>query len=167
MKKYIFKPYCKHFPKLFKEEKKRIVSYLKIDAEIEHVGSSSVPGLGGKGIIDIAILTKDKDAVADCLLGLGYDFHLSYSTNDRFFFKMNLPDLQEGERTYHIHVMEKGSEESLDMLFFKEYLQKHPEYAKKYEDIKRKAAEVSHNEGEVYRKLKEPFMKKLLQKRKS
>jgi len=165
MKKYVFKPYSKHFSELFSEEKKRISSFLKTDAEIEHVGSSAVPGLGGKGIIDIAITTNDKDKIADSLLGLGYDFHLSYSTKDRFFFKMNLPDLEEGERTYHIHVMSPGSEEYLNMIFFKEHLKNNPKDARKYEKIKGKATETSHEEGEVYRKSKEPFMKEILRKR--
>ena len=51
MKKYVFKPYNPKFPVLFEQEKQRIASHLKEKAPIEHVGSTAVPGLGGKGII--------------------------------------------------------------------------------------------------------------------
>ncbi len=55
MKKYVFKPYGKIFPELFLKEKERISGSLGAGAVIEHVGSTAVPGLGGNGIIDIAI----------------------------------------------------------------------------------------------------------------
>ncbi len=61
MKKYIFDPYDEIFPELFAKEKKRIASYLPKALQIEHVGSTAVPGLGGKGIIDIAILVEKQD----------------------------------------------------------------------------------------------------------
>jgi GrpB-like predicted nucleotidyltransferase (UPF0157 family) len=57
MKKYVFKPYSKNFPELFQKEKERIVSNLNLPLVIEHIGSTAVPGLGGKGIIDIGIAT--------------------------------------------------------------------------------------------------------------
>lgn len=55
MNKYVFKPYSALFPNLFAKEKARIVQHFLFPASIEHVGSTAVPGLGGKGIIDIAI----------------------------------------------------------------------------------------------------------------
>lgn len=55
MKKYEFKPYNPAFSKYFEEEKKRLSKYLSGDYQIEHIGSTAVPGLGGKGIIDIMI----------------------------------------------------------------------------------------------------------------
>lgn len=50
-KKYVFKPYLQCFPTLFNQEKERIVKHLDQDIMIEHVGSTAIPGLGGKGII--------------------------------------------------------------------------------------------------------------------
>ena len=61
MNKYIFKPYHEIFPKLFEQEKLRLSKYLTGEYMIEHIGSTAVPGLGGKGIIDIMIsVSKDK-----------------------------------------------------------------------------------------------------------
>lgn len=61
MKKYVFKPYKESFPELFDNEKKRIAALLGTDPVIEHIGSTAVPGLGGKGIIDIAIAVKKEN----------------------------------------------------------------------------------------------------------
>ena len=165
MRKYIFKPYSKSFPQLFLKEKQRIFSHLKEDLQIEHVGSSAVPGLAGKGIIDIAIATEKKDQIVNKLQELGYDFRLEYSTESRFFFKIQRPDLEEGKRTYHIHVMSSKSKEWLDVLFFRDYLKDHPQDAKRYADLKERASLEAHEHGEKYRKLKDPFIQEILQKR--
>jgi len=58
VKKYVFKAYSPIFPKLFEKEKDRIKKILGENDLIEHVGSTAVPGLGGKEINDIYIETK-------------------------------------------------------------------------------------------------------------
>ena len=55
MKKYVFKSYNKIFPEIFEKEKEKICDFIEETILIEHVGSTSIPNLGGKGIIDIAI----------------------------------------------------------------------------------------------------------------
>ena len=166
MKKYVFKPYSNSFPQLFEKEKLRISSIRK-DMIIEHVGSTAVPNLGGKGIIDIAIGVniEQMDFVAKGLQALGYEFRAIWDTPDRRYFKMDLPDLEEGTRKYHIHVMDPESIEFKEMIFFRDYLRDHPDEAKTYGDLKRKAAEEIEENGEKYRKLKEPIFKKILAKR--
>src|SRR5579862_6481618 len=76
MKKYVFKPYSKIFPLLFDQEKLRLASHLKGDLKIEHVGSTAVSQLEGKGIIDIAIAVdkKEMDSISKQLQELGYEF---------------------------------------------------------------------------------------------
>ena len=51
--KYIFRPYNPIFPELFKNEKERMEKILGDNLKIEHIGSTAVMGLGGKGVIDI------------------------------------------------------------------------------------------------------------------
>jgi len=53
--KYIFRPYNPIFPELFKNEKERMEKILGDNLQIEHIGSTAVLGLGGKGVIDILI----------------------------------------------------------------------------------------------------------------
>lgn len=61
MSKYVFKPYNSIFPELFEKEKERLSKYLTGEYQIEHVGSTAVQGLGGKGIIDIYLATPRKN----------------------------------------------------------------------------------------------------------
>jgi GrpB-like predicted nucleotidyltransferase (UPF0157 family) len=166
MKKYIFKPYSNAFPTLFDREKERIFSHIKGDLVIEHVGSTAVPDLGGKGIIDIAIAVdqKEMDSVSKQLQALGYEFRPEYSTPDRLYFIIYLPDLEEGKRRYHIHLTYLTSQEWKDLIFFRDYLRTHPEEAKKYAELKEKAANESKEVGEKYRMLKDPMIRKILTK---
>jgi GrpB-like predicted nucleotidyltransferase (UPF0157 family) len=163
MKKYVFKPYNQKFPKLFEKEKKRISSYSK-KLHIEHVGSTAVPGLGGKGIIDIAIAVMESEigSVSKHLQDLGYEFRQNGSTPNRLFFRIDLPDLDEGKRRYHAHLLCIGNKEWEDLLAFRDYLTNHPEEAKKYEDLKKKASVEVEEDGAKYRELKDPLFKKIL-----
>lgn len=167
MKKYVFKPYLNEFPDLFIRERDRIIHYFKQNLWIEHIGSSSIPGLGGKGIIDIAIGVNadQRDMIADFLQDLGYDFRLSYSTDSRLFFKMQLPDETEALRVYHLHLLIFESQEWLDMLFFRDYLRLHPKDLQKYAQIKEEASSQALDQGEKYRQLKDPFIKGIIKKR--
>ncbi len=91
---------------------------------IEHVGSTAVPGLGGKGIIDIAI-GVEKECMEDIknkLQELGYEFRPSFSTPDRFYFIIYLPDPEEDRRRYHIHLTYLESKEWKELIGFRDYL---------------------------------------------
>ncbi len=105
MSKYVFKPYNPLFPQLFQREKERLLLHVKGLCSIEHVGSTAVPGLGGKGIIDIAIATSEKEAIIPQLQALGYEFRPGFSTQERLYFVIDQPDPEEGMRRYHVHVM--------------------------------------------------------------
>lgn len=163
MKKYVFKPYSKSFPKLFEKEKQRILSHIK-DILIEHVGSTAIPHLGGKGIIDIAIAVDQKkfDSISKQLQELGYEFRVKGSTSDRLYFRADLPDPEEGERRYHIHLTYPESKDWKDLILFRDYLRNHPEEAAHYAELKQKAAQEANGDGEKYRKFKESIFKKIL-----
>lgn len=156
MPKYIFKPYLPVFSKLFVNEKKRIISAIDLSEApiVEHVGSTAVPNLGGKGIIDISINAdkKDFDYVARTLRSLGYEYRPDWSTNDRWYFKTELPDEIEGMRRYHVHLITKDSNEWDNFIKFRDYLRKHPEAVKEYSELKKNAVEDAHGDGEKYRK---------------
>lgn len=162
MKKYIFKPYNDLFPSLFIKEKERIASQLPQASLIEHVGSTAVPGLGGKGIIDIAIAVDKSvmDSSKTALQELGYEFRPSFSTPDRFYFIIYLPDPEEERRRYHIHLTYPESKEWAELIGFRDYLLNNPEELQKYAELKKKAVLEADQDGEKYRKLKEPMFQK-------
>ena len=162
MKKYAFKPYNPLFPQLFEKEKDRLLSLLPHGTIIEHVGSTAVPGLGGKGIIDIAIGTNEN--IIEPLESLGYEFRKAWSTPNRLYFRQDLPDAEQGIRRYHLHVMAETSKDWKEMLFFRDYLKSNPQEAQKYAEIKKMAAEEVNEDGAKYRELKDPFCQKVLKK---
>ncbi len=163
MKKYTFKPYNKIFPDLFLKEKQRIAPHLKAALAIEHVGSTSIPNLGGKGIIDIAIAVRKQDlnSTSKQLQDLGYEFRPKFSTSDRLYFIIYLPDPEEETRRYHIHLTYLESKEWKELIGFRDYLKNHPQEVQTYSELKKEAAHLANQNGETYRKIKEPFFKKI------
>lgn len=165
MKKYVFKPYSNIFPELFRKEKERIAAHLKNVIAIEHVGSTAVPDLGGKGIIDIAIAVPREalDVTIKQLQGLGYEYRPTFSTPDRAYFVIFLPDAEEETRRYHAHLTYPESSEWEELIGFRDFLRNHPEEAREYGELKKRAALEANHEGEKYRKIKEPMFKKARQ----
>lgn len=165
MKKYVYKPYDPLFIELFQKEKERISAHVPHILAIEHVGSTAVPGLGGKGIIDIAIgVDKSSvEAVSKELIRLGYEFRANGSTEDRLFFRIDLPDLKEPVRRYHVHLTAHQSSIWKELVGFRDYLIAHSNELQQYAEMKKLAASSANGNGEAYRKLKDPFIQKALQ----
>jgi GrpB-like predicted nucleotidyltransferase (UPF0157 family) len=163
MKKYVFKPYSVIYPELFAKEKVRIASLVKEAFAIEHVGSTAVLGLGGKGIIDIAIAVRKEymDLAAKQLQQLGYEYKPNFSTAQRFYFVVFLPDPEEETRRYHIHLTYPESSEWKELIGFRDYLKDHPEEVEEYAALKKRAAEEANQIGDRYRKIKDPMFKKI------
>ena len=105
--KYVYKPYNELFSELFLQEKTRLLSILNKECiDVEHIGSTAVPGLGGKGIIDIGVTVAKEniDSASRKIESLGYVFRETGSSPERWFFRIDLPDPQEGIRRYHLHL---------------------------------------------------------------
>lgn len=167
--KFVFKPYNALFPSLFAEEQKRLASHLPSLVLIEHVGSTAVPGLGGKGIIDIAIAAPAHawETIKVQLEKLAYKFHPAFSTESRLYFVAYLPDPEEEIRRYHIHLTHEGSTDWQGLLGFRDHLRSHPEEAREYANIKERAVLEAKGDGSIYRDLKNPFLTKNLDRVKS
>lgn len=165
MSKYQFKPYSALFPVLFEQEKQRLKLHLDEAAIIEHIGSTAVPGLGGKGIIDIAVAVDRHlfDETTRILQDLGYEFRPAFSTESRFYFVIFLDDQEEKKRRYHLHVTTQESSEFQEFIKFRDCLRKNPEMLLEYSTVKEKAASICGQEGELYRKIKEPIFRKFLE----
>lgn len=165
--KYVYKPYNEVFPKLFLQEKARLLSILNEECiAIEHIGSTAVPDLGGKGIIDIgiAVAKKSIDSVSRKIESLGYIFRETGSSPERWFFRIDLPDPQEGTRRYHLHLTFPESMEWKKLIAFRDYLRSHAFALEEYAALKKKSAEEVKEDGALYRKKKSPFFEKVLAK---
>lgn len=73
MDKYAYREYSHDYPRLFELERDRIRQALEIPAQIEHIGSTAVVGLGGKGILDVGIgvLVQDRSSAREQLSRAG------------------------------------------------------------------------------------------------
>ena len=82
------------------------------------VGSTAIPNLGGKGIIDIAIAVAKEEMQPSSLnlQKLEYEFRPSFSNADRFYFIAYLPDPEEGTRRYHIHLTHPSTKEWKELI---------------------------------------------------
>jgi GrpB-like predicted nucleotidyltransferase (UPF0157 family) len=166
MNKYVFKGYEPIYPQLFEEEKNRLRKALDSRVKIEHFGSTAIPGLGGKGIIDIYV-TAPKDnllIVKKSIEKAGYEFRPDAGTPERLFFRRIVAKLESNEQRYHIHLTNDGNPGFIQDISFRDYLRSHPEDLNKYAEIKVKAAAEANNDKDAYMKIKEPFIQEILAK---
>jgi len=172
--KYVFRPYNPLFPILFESEKVRLQKTLGENIQIDHIGSTAVPGLGGKGVIDISIaISKDKwPETSNELKELGYEYKKKdeETENQRLFFMAYLPDKELETRIYHIHLTYPESQELRNEIGFRNYLQTHQDAVNEYADIKIKAAEEAQKFNtkdemrDTYAKIKQDFIQKIIEK---
>lgn len=109
---------------------------------LEHIGSTSVPGLAAKPIVDIqAVVQSAADAqnAAPALAALGWEQGVfALDPKRRLYFKKRNA---EGIRTHQLHVYEPNHPAASAHLLFRDYLRAHPEEAAQYAALKRKLAE--------------------------
>jgi GrpB-like predicted nucleotidyltransferase (UPF0157 family) len=163
MKKYIFKPYTPLFIDLFEKEKLQLL-LLKDVQMIEHIGSTAIPHLGGKGIIDIGIAAgKSKwESLSKKLLALDYEFRISGCTEDRLFFKKDVCEIDNQVQRYHLHLTYPESQDWINFIKFRNCLRQNPLLMQEYAVLKQNAVKEADGNGEKYRKLKEPLFQKIL-----
>jgi GrpB-like predicted nucleotidyltransferase (UPF0157 family) len=113
-----------------------------IVVRIEHFGSTAVPGLAAKPIIDLLVevtsLAETRKQVVPLLEAEGYDYFWRTDVSPAYpwFIKRD----SRGRRTHHIHMVEANSK-LWERLYFRDYLRDFPEEAKKYAELKQLLAE--------------------------
>jgi GrpB-like predicted nucleotidyltransferase (UPF0157 family) len=130
---------------------------------VEHVGSTAVPGLAAKPIIDLMASVTDLDAVEqEVLTAHGWAYvppHLDNRPWRRFFVK---PDATNQHREAHLHVIEAGHRRWIDQLRFRDVLRADKGLALQYEELKRQLAAHSGHDREAYTEGKAAFVAKAL-----
>ena len=159
MNKYKFRKYNRKFVSLFEKEKTKLEKLLLKDSKIKHVGSTAVPGLCGKGIIDILVIVPNKDLKAsEKILLTKYKQMKTTSSVDRIAFKTDYWKLF-GKRRVHIHLTYPNSKTHKETINFRDNLRESEKLRKEYSDIKKDAVRIAKGEGAKYRALKEKFLK--------
>jgi GrpB-like predicted nucleotidyltransferase (UPF0157 family) len=128
---------------------------------IEHFGSTAVPGLTAKPIIDILIavrsLAQAKAVTVAPILSLGYVYWEDNPKPDRMFFVKGMPPYGT-RRTHHVHITEPGGEMWQRRLAFRDYLRAHPEEAERYAALKRDLAQRHAADREAYTEAKADYV---------
>jgi GrpB-like predicted nucleotidyltransferase (UPF0157 family) len=157
--------YDPSWPMMFEEESTRIRSALGLFAlAIEHIGSTAVPGLASKPIIDLLIgvpsLEGARQRCIEPLVTLGYVYVPEYAAwlLDELLFRKGPP----GPWTHHAHLMEPSCPRWETYLLFRDYLRAHPEAVRAYGNVKRKAADSSKDDIDTYRVGKRAFVEETI-----
>jgi GrpB-like predicted nucleotidyltransferase (UPF0157 family)/ubiquinone/menaquinone biosynthesis C-methylase UbiE len=160
------RPYDPDWPRQFDAERARIQQVLGARARrIDHHGSTAVPGLAAKPVIDIQVSVDSLQpiaAYASPLASLGY-VHVPHADDEvcPFFHRP-----AEWPHTHHVHVVTAGGHQERRTLAFRDYLRAHPDAARDYEDLKRRLAAAQTGTGfsaqQSYADAKTAFVEKIL-----
>jgi GrpB-like predicted nucleotidyltransferase (UPF0157 family) len=128
---------------------------------IHHIGSTAIPHIYAKPIIDLLVEVKDiliVDQHNSAMEKLGYIVMGEFGITDRRFF---LRDNSDGIRTHHVHIFGINSPQIQRHLNFRDYLIAHPRIAQKYSDLKRDLARKYPQDINGYMDGKDGFIKEI------
>lgn len=167
MDKVVITEYDPNWVLFSEQESARIRTILDSDlvTRIEHFGSTAVPGLAAKPIIDLLVgvrsLAQAKQIAVFQLEYLGYAYWFENPDPQRMFFVKGLPP--NSPRTHHIHMVEPDSI-LWERLLFRDYLRKHPEEAARYAQLKYHLVQRFSSDREAYTMSKAEYIESVMQK---
>ena len=157
--------YNPEWPILFEEEKRRVLSIMgHMILAIEHVGSTAVPNLGAKPIIDMMAGVRrpaDADQCIPLLQKIGYTSFTPEPENPDHYYCCGKGLHSVG---YHLHLVRFKSPEWQKHLLFRDYLRGHQEIAQQYYELKKELAAKYHSKRGSYTKAKTSFIESVIAK---
>ncbi len=156
--------YDPEWPRIYEEEKRLILGVVGEHVKsIYHVGSTSVPGLGAKPIIDIIAGLDSGEAADRCLptlAAIGYNDVTPEPTEEDWYYCLGKTPHSPG---FHLHLMKNGSEFLMRHILFRDYLRAHPETAMEYYELKKRLVEKYADKREVYTESKTGFIENIIE----
>jgi len=156
-------PYDAAWPARFEAERRLLLEVMGrwlVDGSIEHVGSTAVPGLAAKPVIDImaGVESLETSRAAVAVLERHQYCYAAYRTDVMHWLCKPSPAL----RTHHLHLVPLGSPLWMEQLAFRDYLRTHPDTALEYAALKRRLAEAHRFDREAYTTAKTPFVQRVV-----
>lgn len=157
--------YNSSYVKFFKNERKRLYGMFGDMCQIEHIGSTAIPGTDGKGVIDILLMFDNNNDVATSvkkLIDFGY-FLSPYrpERNGRIFMTSSgSKDSVLGD--IHLHLLTKNNDECSRLILFRNYLINHENARRAYNDLKYEILKKVNGDRKQYTKLKDEFIKQII-----
>ncbi len=159
--------YNSDWPILFEKEKAILLDILGHDLKIEHIGSTAVPGLSAKPVIDILLekpASMSDEQVIQKMTVHGY-IHMEEQTRHLMFVKGYGPSGLEKE-SYHVHIGPLDQNWLWDRVYFRNYLRENNSEAIVYEKLKMKLAQKYPNDREAYTEGKSDYIRRITGKAK-
>ena len=157
----VLAPYNPHWTDWAEEEMDKLSNTLQdFDKRITHIGSTAIPGIMAKPIVDILVeipSETDKEKIRNIMESAGY-ICMSVSDTRMSFNKGYSPRGYE-ERVFHIHFHHKGDH---DEIYFRDYLINHPDKAKEYELLKQRLLPTYKHNRDAYTEAKYQFVKHIV-----
>lgn len=157
-------PYNPKWAELFDQEQKLLKSaFGNTIIAIEHIGSTAIPGIPAKPILDILVGVRDLEIAGnmkDTFEQLGYEHRsfLERHTKEDVQWEELYVKGAESKRTHYVHVVVYGGKHWKDDLLFRDYLQTHPEQAMQYAELKQKLADQYAHDRKTYTKMKQEYI---------
>jgi GrpB-like predicted nucleotidyltransferase (UPF0157 family) len=154
--------YDPNWVELFESEKEKIKSVFSDEViAIEHIGSTSIPGLASRPIIDIGVLIashNDADKYIKPLTQLGYEYDQPASSPERLFFR------KYGSQKYHLSIayQDRGSFWKRQILF-RNYLREHEDARREYQELKLKLIQEDTTGRHSYIQGRSEFIQRILE----
>jgi len=151
---------------MYEEEKQRILRLIgDVLLEIEHIGSTAVPEVGAKPIIDIMVAVRDLADAEQCiepLQRIGYEHVPEYNDiiPERRYFHKGPPE----GRTHHLHMVELRSDFWEKHILFRDFLRTHPEEAQEYHRLKNEFSAKYGRDRDGYTEAKTSFIESVIAK---
>jgi GrpB-like predicted nucleotidyltransferase (UPF0157 family) len=155
--------YDPSWPRLFEEERALLEGALPADQiiAIEHAGSTAIPRLAAKPIIDVFIAVRSIAAARATLVApieaIGYVYWAENPDKSHMFFVKGMPPYGE-RRTHHVHIFEPTNRRWERALAFRDYLREHSDEAEKYHRLKRDLAQRYRSDREAYTRAKDAYV---------
>jgi GrpB-like predicted nucleotidyltransferase (UPF0157 family) len=160
-------PYDETWPALFEEQRPVLEGLLRpwLRSPVEHIGSTAVPGLAAKPIIDMLAVIGRYEDFASALPRTGEAGWIrAPEPGDDASRQYSLCYPNIARRSHHLHVVEASSAAWPSWLAFRDYLRDHPASALEYGQLKRRLAEADDQDRPRYRAAKAPFIGEILRK---
>ena len=145
---------------LFEEEQARLRAAVgQWVLDIQHVGSTSIPRIAAKPILDIAVAVSNFEKASVCIepmQHLGYEYRGEHGIPRRHFFVKGNPTI------YHVHMNEIHSRDWENQVVFRDWMIAHPELAEEYTALKAGLADRFPTDREAYTEGKAPFIERVL-----
>jgi GrpB-like predicted nucleotidyltransferase (UPF0157 family) len=154
--------YDTSWPGMFLDEERLIRRAIGawLAGRIEHIGSTAIPGLGAKPVIDIMAAVESLDASRPAIEAASRAeyCYAPYRPDEEHWFCKPSP----ASRTHHLHLVPLDSLKWRATLAFRDYLRAHPLVAAEYEGLKRQLAKAHRTDREAYTAAKHPFIARIV-----